>query len=151
MQGSQLWSCPFCSGVTRHSYMETVPCPRILLVVLSLCVASAIPVCISCSLYSWAGLCGPAEEHFAEVRCCITLTCSVLERGHIACACRAGAWSYPYRACLEVGAGPQAARSCPCPFNYEVMDSPTLGLSSPPAFAATVMIVKVELMRRAHL
>lgn len=61
--------------------METVPCPRILLVVLSLCVASAIPVCISCSLYSWAGLCGPAEELFAEVRCCITLTCSVLERG----------------------------------------------------------------------
>lgn len=49
------------------------------------------------------------------------------------------------------GVGPQAARSCPCPFNYEVMDSPTLGLSSPPAFAATVMIVKVELMRRAHL
>lgn len=31
------------------------------------------------------------------------------------------------------------------------MDSPTLRLSSPPAFAAMVMIVKVELMRRAHL
>lgn len=53
--------------------------------------------------------------------------------------------------CFEGGVRPQAAQSCQCPFNYKVMDSPTLGLSSPPAFAGTVMIVKVELMRRAHL
>lgn len=45
----------------------------------------------------------------------------------------------------------QAAQSCQCPFNYKVMDSPTLRLSSAPALAGTVMIVKVELMRRAHL
>lgn len=53
--------------------------------------------------------------------------------------------------CFDGGVRPRAARSCQCPFNYKVMDSPTLGLSSPSAFAGTVMIVKVELMRRAHL
>lgn len=53
--------------------------------------------------------------------------------------------------CFDGDVRPQAAQSCQCPFNYKVMDSPTLGLSSPPAFAGTVMIVKVELMRRAHL
>lgn len=52
---------------------------------------------------------------------------------------------------FEVGFRPRATQSCQCPFNYKVMDSPTLELSSPPAFAGTVMIVKVELMRRAHL
>lgn len=52
--------------------------------------------------------------------------------------------------CFEVSIRPRAAQSCQCPFNYKVMDSTTLGLSSPPAFAGTVMIVKVELMRRAH-
>lgn len=45
----------------------------------------------------------------------------------------------------------QAAQSCQCPFNYKVMDSPALRLSSAPALAGTVMIVRVELMRRAHL
>lgn len=45
----------------------------------------------------------------------------------------------------------QAAQSCHCPFNYKVMDSSVLRLSSAPALAGTVMIVKVELMRRAHL
>lgn len=45
----------------------------------------------------------------------------------------------------------QAAQSCQCPFNYKVMDSPVLRLSSAPALAGTVMILKVELMRRAHL
>lgn len=53
--------------------------------------------------------------------------------------------------CFEGGGSPPAAHSCQCPFNYKVMDSPTLGLSSRPAFAGTVMIVEVELMRRAHL
>lgn len=52
---------------------------------------------------------------------------------------------------FEGGGSPRAAHSCQCPFNYKVMDSPTLGLSSLPAIAGTVMIVEVELMRRAHL
>lgn len=45
----------------------------------------------------------------------------------------------------------QAVQNCQCPFNYKVMDSPALRLSSAPALAGTVMIVKVELMRRAQL
>lgn len=49
--------------------------------VLSLCVTSAIPIWISCLLCSWVGSCGPAQEHFAEVRCCMTFTCKVLNRG----------------------------------------------------------------------